>query len=176
MQATQSSEARILGLLVVNGYLAENLAPIVQKAFDRVILFSVRRFSDDIDAALKGAIRRIEESYREDNIALIRDRVGQIARQTNATRSTLDDLSHIIPNANLIERTVERGLRAVFGQLSGQNKGKESDPRFPRVTSEFDRAEAIIATLRTSIDQVGRFGVSNRTRQSQSKKKTSSSR
>lgn len=152
MRAVQSSDTQVLGLLVVNGYLAENLSPIVHDIFDRVVIFGVRRFADDIDAALKGTIRRIEESFREDNLALISDRVQQITRQTSATRATLDDVSRLIPNASLIERAVEQGLRAVFGQLSGQRK--EFDPRFPRVTSEFDRVEGIVAPLRASIDQV----------------------
>lgn len=141
----------VLGLLVVNGYLAENLSESVGNSFDRVIVFRARSFSDDIDAALKGAVRRIEESLREDNLVLIRDRIEQITRQTSATRSTLLEVSHQIPSARLIERSVEQGLRAVFGQLSGQSR--ETDPRFPRVTSEFDRAEVILDALRSAIDE-----------------------
>lgn len=148
-----TSKAQVLSLLIINGYLADNLSLYLQKAFDRVINFNVRRFSDDIDAVLKGVIRRLEDTHNEDNVVIIRDRVDQLTRQTHATRSTLTHIENTMLDASLVKKAVEQGVRAVFGQLGNTDSNStDLDPRFRFVQVEFDRVESQFVRFYDRID------------------------
>lgn len=150
---TKSQEVKILSLLIINGYLADNLASPLRQAFDRVMSFSVRRFSDDVDAALKGLVRRLEDSYNEDNVVIIRDRVEQLSRQTQSTRYALANIEQNMLDAGLVKGAVEQGLRSIFGQLGGgATDSIESDPKYRKIKSEFDRVETKLQDSDKNID------------------------
>ncbi|ROO88908.1 hypothetical protein EDD29_6593 [Actinocorallia herbida] len=77
-------------LLVVNGYLAEGLSASLAAAFDREPLtHSLRHFAKDFDAAVKGAVQRLEDATREDNLSLLRDQVDRLGRQQSRMLETL---------------------------------------------------------------------------------------
>jgi type II secretory pathway predicted ATPase ExeA len=146
----RASSAQAEGLLVVNGYLAENLRGALQQAFGRIIEHSVRHFSEDAEAAIKGLRQRLEDRNRENVLAIMRERVEQLNRQNSLMRSSLEELLELTPRARVIEGAVERAVQSVFLQLG--HGGRQRDTRFPRVSLVFQQLDNVVTLLRSPID------------------------
>lgn len=129
-------------VLVVNGYLADNLRPSLESAFTKVISYRPRDFREDLDAALTGSRVRLQEHNRQSVTQLIRERVDEIARQNSTFDSRLSMLLESQVSSSDMQRAVSIGLRAVFGQLATSVSVVEA--QFPSVTAVFDRSETII--------------------------------
>lgn len=125
-----------LSLLIVNGYLAENLSETLNRAFDQVINPSHRDFSDNFEAIIKGMHVRIESEAHEDNLAIIRDRVDQLTRQNSAIRSLVASVASEAPSPELIRRSVEAGIRRVIG--SGTSTSDVSTTGIPPLDDMFE--------------------------------------
>jgi hypothetical protein len=132
--------AKILSLLVVNGYLAENLRGDLEKVFTRVLTFKLREFFDDCDAILQGFRLRLEESGREDLLASIKARIDEVARQNNAAAANLDSVFKALLSERDVQMAVTTGLRTFFGQLAGRESISAALP--PGVDRVFRTAEA----------------------------------
>jgi hypothetical protein len=143
---------KIATLLVVNGYLAENLAPQVESAFDRVVIHRLRRFPEDLEAALTGLRVRLEQRRREDVLATIRDRVDEIARQNLGFGTRLSDLVELALTRRDVQVAVATGLRSVFGQLAGTASAPEGD--FPHFLELFDSARRAADSLASPLTEI----------------------
>ena len=134
-------DKRIASLLVVNGYLAENLVEAVDAAFDRHVIFKARGFREDFEAAIKGLRQRLEEATREDVLAFLRERVDQLARQSSFVADQTEQLLQITVDAPTVESAVVRGIRLTFGQLGRSDSSGLPDSRFRQLSEFFDLNE-----------------------------------
>ncbi|QXJ25551.1 hypothetical protein AGRA3207_007062 [Actinomadura graeca] len=80
-------------LIVVNGHLADALAPRLAGTGDRPpLVYSARRFAEDFDAAVKGIMQRLERAVHEDALTALRDRVERLGRQQALVLETVTEL------------------------------------------------------------------------------------
>ncbi|QNP61476.1 hypothetical protein [Streptomyces genisteinicus] len=140
-------------VLVVNGYLAENLSDVVTEPFERVFGYAPRRFPDDFAAAVKGLMQRLEATFNDDRIALIESRMSQLMRQTSGVRSSLDEIGNRLTSPALLERAVTRGVRRAFGAVGeGDSAAEASLP--PDILMRFQQAAAELRAWREIADTV----------------------
>ncbi|MFJ9917790.1 hypothetical protein ACIRSF_00670 [Streptomyces rubiginosohelvolus] len=128
-------------VLVVNGYLAENLSEVATEHFERAFSYAPRRFPDDFAAAVKGLMQRLESTFNDDRISLIESRMNQLMRQTSGVRSSLDDIGSRLTSPALLERAVARGMRRAFSAMGeGESAGEVLLP--PDISLPFRQAAA----------------------------------
>jgi Cdc6-like AAA superfamily ATPase len=159
-------------VLVVNGYLADNMRAIVDQAFAKVVPYKLRDFREDLDAVLAGVRVRLEEGHRQDVLQLIRQKVDEIARQNSGVDSRLSELMQIAVTRTEIHHAVSAGVRGVFGQLA--TGAVASDARFSMVAAVFDRTVEMLQELLQLdllFDEV--FGVPTSTLNAESRKSSS---
>jgi Cdc6-like AAA superfamily ATPase len=148
-QISGSKTGKRLVVLVVNGYLADNVSKIINAAYDRVIVYSYRRFADDLEAAVKGIRQRLETAENENLLLLLRERLEEISRQNSGIRSSLEDVLYSTTRPALIEQAAERGVKKAFALVSGNPR--ISDTRFPGISTVFDDMMNYIASVRNSL-------------------------
>lgn len=138
MTKENATKARIETVLVINGYVSDNLRPELERSFGKVILYRLRTFRQNLDSALTDVRTRLEQQDREDLLSAIKQRVDEITRQNN----TIDDhLSEVLRRAfgrGELQAAVSTGLRNVFGQLASNTSLSETN--YPRVAAVFDEA------------------------------------
>jgi len=134
-----------LCLLVVNGHIAENLKATLEKAFDRVLMNATRTFSDDLDAILKGMIKRIEEKSDKETLTKVLQRVEQISRQISSLRHEVDEkfertnLSH---QAYDLENAVLGAFRNIVGSnVSPRLQNSKANMLFDSIDSRISSME-----------------------------------
>ena len=148
-QISGSKAGKRLIVLVVNGYLADNVSKEISTAYDRVIIYSSRRFSDDLEAAVKGIRQRLETAENENLLLLLRDRLEEISRQNSRIRSSVEDVLYSTMRPTLMEQAAERGVKKAFASVSGYPR--ISDSRFPSISAIFDDLSNRIASMRNSL-------------------------
>ncbi|MGV3660749.1 MAG: hypothetical protein ACO1TE_11215 [Prosthecobacter sp.] len=129
-------------VLVINGYLADNLRQSLTDAFTKMIVFRMRDFREDLGAALSGIRIRLQEQSKQTVLDQIHEGVEQISRQNSSFESRLSHLLDTRLTNVELQRAVSTGLRAVFGQLASNTSTAEA--QFPSVASLFDRAQQIL--------------------------------
>jgi Cdc6-like AAA superfamily ATPase len=82
---------RVASVLVVGGYLADNLLNELNESFNRVIIYKLRHFKNDLDSALTGLRIKIEERSKENDIAVIKKKLEQLDRQYRSLRDIIRD-------------------------------------------------------------------------------------
>jgi Cdc6-like AAA superfamily ATPase len=133
-----------VSVLVVNGYLADNLRPALEAAFGKVLVYRLRNFQEDLDAVLLGLRANLEQLGREDILASIKQRVDEIARQGSNVESRLREaIDRGVSRAEL-QSSVAAGLRAVFGQLATGTASSPSEADYPHVVAVFDRVQQLM--------------------------------
>ncbi|GAA2610438.1 hypothetical protein SMC26_24560 [Actinomadura fulvescens] len=152
-------------LLVVNGYLADHLAPALTAVCDRPpLVHSLRRFTDDFDAALRGVMQRLEAGAREDELKALRDRVDRLSRQqARGFESLLDELKRErrrsaeepSPRRPTYERTdtfhfPDTGVPSPGGSAAGQELPDPVEREFGRALSAVDTLNTIAAMLKAA--------------------------
>ncbi|MFG2000880.1 hypothetical protein ACGFNU_17215 [Spirillospora sp. NPDC048911] len=136
-------------LLVVNGYLPDQLAPVLTAVCDRPpLIHSLRRFTDDFDAALRGVMQRLEATTREDELKSLRERVDRLSRQqSRGFELILDEMKSARrqpAEAAPVVRPVERTDTYHFPD-SGADTGADTDDGAP------DRQPAAAGTLPANV-------------------------
>ncbi|MFD4237476.1 hypothetical protein [Streptomyces sp. NPDC058542] len=138
-------------VLVVNGYLAENLSETATEPFERVFGYAPRRFPDDFAAAVKGLMQRLEATFNDDRISLIESRMNQLMRQTSGVRSSLDDIGNRLTSPALLERAVTRGVRRAFSAV-GERESAGEVLLPPDISLPFQQAAAELRAWREIAD------------------------
>lgn len=81
-------------LLVINGYLNPSQAGKLNAMLaDQPLVYDSRRFTDDFDAALLAATRRLEKLTGKDELDIIRDRMERMTQMQSRTQNFLEQLS-----------------------------------------------------------------------------------
>jgi Cdc6-like AAA superfamily ATPase len=140
-----SSGVKVETVLVINGYLADNLQSDVEKAFGRVIVYRLRNFREDLDSTITGIRVRLEERDRENVLATIKQRVDEIARQHRSIDQQLFEIAHRGVSHRELQAVVSAGLRSVFGQIASNTT--PSEVGYPRITEAFDQVERLLNRL-----------------------------
>jgi hypothetical protein len=94
-------------VLVVGGYLAENLTDGLNDAFHRVMPYKLRHFRNDLDSVLTGLRVRIEERAKEDDITVIKEKLNQLDRQYRSLR----DIIHELPTKENLLTSIQFGFK-----------------------------------------------------------------
>lgn len=135
-------------LLVVNGYLSEELAPALIDAFDRVLVHNLRSFEDDLAAAVQGLVGRLERQPTDVSSTAITEKLEQLARQNHRINASLDEVVHRLPSTYAMREAVEEGLVSVFLRLTGSSALSTPFLSVPSgwrsVDSVFERAFAFL--------------------------------
>jgi hypothetical protein len=125
-------------VLIVNGYVADNLRANLRDSVDRLIIYRVRGFREDLDAVLLGLRKQLEDLVRENDLATVRQRVDEIARQNRSMDRSLSELLRRGFGRGELQAAVSTGLRAVFGQFASGTVSEEGN--YPRIANLFDQA------------------------------------
>lgn len=141
-------------VLIVNGHVAENLKGELDDAFGRVLVNSIRSFTEDLDAILKGMVRRIEERSDKEAISKVLERVEQISRQLGSLRQEFIDRLEHLSEASRTEFLVERAVLGAFRSIGENSKSVTLDNR--RAEEVFERVEYLIERVRSFLDRFGR--------------------
>ncbi|RKN15671.1 hypothetical protein D7147_24670 [Micromonospora musae] len=121
-------------LLVVNGYLSEEFRPVLERQFDTIVAHSPRTFGDDLDAALQGAVARLEKDASAVSFDTLSAKLDQSVRQNRLLLNRVDHLAERLLGQDALQLAVERGLTSVFSALAG---GRAPSSRFPEVDRFF---------------------------------------
>ncbi|AEB45762.1 hypothetical protein [Micromonospora maris] len=124
-------------LLVINGYLSDKFRPALEQKFDAIVTHNLRTFSDDLEAALQGAISRIEKDISSATLETLSAKLEQSVRQNTQLRRSFDELAERLLGQESIQLAVERGMTSVFATLAGR---RLSSSRFPEVDRIFTDA------------------------------------
>lgn len=139
----KDTRGRPVSVLVVNGYLSEQLASSLSAAFDRVLVHNLRSFTDDLDAALQGVVSRLQRKTADASLVELTSRVDQLLRQNHRVNSILDDLAMEVLSPGGIASAVEAGLASAFSRLSGTGASR----RWPPLDSLFDEAMQVLSLV-----------------------------
>jgi Cdc6-like AAA superfamily ATPase len=112
---SNDSEA-VKAVLVVNGYLAQNLAAKVRQVFQRVLIFSSHDFREDFEAVARGYRQQLEAASREDVLTHLSERMEQVARQMTFLVDSFDTWERSSSTRNL-PTSIESAIRRVFRTL-----------------------------------------------------------
>ncbi|MEY9887510.1 Cdc6-like AAA superfamily ATPase [Catenulispora sp. MAP5-51] len=152
-----ASQTRTL-LLIVNGHIADNLSNAVHSLFSRVLVHSFRRYAEDLTAAIKGALLRLEDINQKSVLDAIRERVEQISRQNSSTRRVIEELTAAQYESRAVAgQSVEQAVRRVFSSF-GSGSPTDFDPHYPSVSAVFSDAAMEIGRYRSYIDESIRLG------------------
>ncbi|MEU8337866.1 hypothetical protein [Micromonospora tulbaghiae] len=121
-------------LLIVNGYLSEEFRPALERQFDAIITHNLRTFGDDLEAALQGAIARLEKDASTASYESLAAKIDQSVRQNNQLLRRFDGLAERLMGQDVMQLAVERGVTSVFATLAG---GRTPSSRFPEVDRAF---------------------------------------
>ena len=105
---------KVASVLVVGGYLADNLLDVLNESFNRVIVYRLRHFKNDLDSVLTGLRIKIEERSKESDIAVIKEKLEQLDRQY---RSLRDIIKEELPTKRDLLASIKFGLTAGSGYL-----------------------------------------------------------
>ncbi|MFC4018947.1 hypothetical protein ACFOW4_13480 [Micromonospora sp. GCM10011542] len=134
-------------LLIVNGYLGEEFRPALEGQFDAIVIHNLRTFGDDLDAALQGAVARLEKDASAASFETLFAKLDQSVRQNSQLLRTVDHLAERLLGQNAMQLAVERGLTSVFATLAG---GRASSSHFPEV-------DRLFIDIRQYLDAFPRF-------------------
>lgn len=141
------SGVKVDTVLVINGYLADNLRAKLENSFGRVLVYRLRSFREDLESILLGMRVRLEQRGRENIISAIKLRVDEIARQH---RNIDNQLSVVVERGigrNDLQSAISSGLRAFFGQLASSTNTSVSEANYPRIAAIFDTTQRVIDDL-----------------------------
>jgi Cdc6-like AAA superfamily ATPase len=147
VQAVNAAVAAGRILLVINGYLNPGHVPMLNAMLpDPPLIYDPRRFTDDFDAALQAATRRLERLTGKDEIEIVRDRMERITQMQSRTQNFLERLYSALDASRsssdrrlgVIEDTLEGLTRApgTAGSPPGETiinggAGSAMPPRLP---------------------------------------------
>jgi Cdc6-like AAA superfamily ATPase len=133
---------KVASVLVVGGYLAENLINEFNNAFHRVITYSLRHFKNDLDSVLTGLRINIEERTKENDLAIIREKLDQLDRQY---RSLSEVIHNELPTKRELLTSIQFGLNVSLGGIQERYlPSKKVSPVFYPVFSLLDELDNII--------------------------------
>jgi Cdc6-like AAA superfamily ATPase len=134
-------------ILVVVGHLAAEFAAELSDAFGREpIAYEPRSFADELSAALKASMRRLEEATGADALTSVRQRVERIHRQQANTARIIEQLSYQVDE---VRTAVDQGLRPRGAAFPGAARL----PAAPGAVGE-DRPVAPVAVLPARVGQI----------------------
>lgn len=140
------SEDAAGGILVVNGYVADNLYSTAARGFERMIFYTSRSFEGELRDAVGGVRHRLEARAQGSTIAQVLERLDHLGRQSSRIRA---DVRELVANSSTagsaLEARVADGIRSVFREIG--SSGTAGNPLFPRVTRVFRVAESAVETL-----------------------------
>ncbi|KES09080.1 hypothetical protein BU52_03250 [Streptomyces toyocaensis] len=151
-QVLAATTASSFVVLVVNGYLAGQLADTVTSEFARVFTYSPRRFPEDFAAAVKGFMQRLEATFNDDRISLIENRMAQLMRQTSSVRGSLDEMGSRLTSPAMLERAVARGVQRAFGAAAGTMNAQADISLPPTVALRFRQSALELQTWREALE------------------------
>jgi len=135
---------KVASVLVVGGYLADNLLDDLNKSFSRVIAYSLRHFRNDLDSALTGFRIKIEERAKESDIAVIKKKLEQLDRQY---RSLRDIINNELPTKRDLLTSIQLGFMTGPGSLQKNRFSSVPQERvsaFYPIFSLFDELDNMI--------------------------------
>jgi Cdc6-like AAA superfamily ATPase len=149
-ESNPSSKAETV--LIVNGYLAENLRSAVDGAFRKVLIYRARSFREDLDSVITGLRLTLEEGDRQNMVALIKQRIDEISRQHISINRALTVLSDRSLQHSELQSAVSSALRLFFGQLAAGGRTTADESGYPRITVVFDEALRTLDELLEGFD------------------------
>jgi len=135
---------RVASVLVVGGYLADNLLDELDESFNRVVVYRLRHFRNELDSALTGHRIKIEERSKESDIAVIKEKLEQLDRQYRSLRDIIRDE---LPTKRDLLTSIQFGLTASSGYLQRNrysSVSREKVSTFYPVFTLFEELDSII--------------------------------
>jgi Cdc6-like AAA superfamily ATPase len=157
--AIRGAAPRCETLLVVDGFLAADLAGQLRSAFDSqpMVYEDSPRFSEDFVLTISEAVKRLETAAQVDTLTIIRSRVEHLSTQQSATQEFLQQLA---VHVDSLRATSNRQLSSIYRILqdvpgpvaaddtrpgSGRGVQPPTQRRLPpEVAEHFDRALAAV--------------------------------
>jgi hypothetical protein len=135
---------KVASVLVVGGFVAENLSDQLEQSFDRVITYRFRHFKNDLESVISGLKIKIEERKKENDIEIIKEKLGELDRQYRSLRDIVQDE---LPK----KRDLNSSIQFLYQMFPSQSKGiyassisKETKLKFYQIFSEFDTIDNIL--------------------------------
>jgi|GEM_PF-2516312 len=139
-----SKGIKVATVLIIGGYLSDNLKSELNQAFHRVVLYNIKHFKDDLDSVLTGLRIKIEEQSKENDIVQIKEKLGQLDRQV---RILSDFIMNDLPTKKELLNSIQYSVSTSLDTL---NK-KHSFYAMPRKSSAFYPVIARIRELDETI-------------------------
>lgn len=139
-------------LLAVNGEIAADLVTELSDAFTmRPVHYTPRGFTDVLTAVVSGAVRRLEQATREDELKIIRAHVERLGRQQSSTQVLVEQLSAAVDASR---SATDRRLATLLRELGGPDApGSPAGDAAPvdalpaAVSGPFERGLDLVAPL-----------------------------
>jgi Cdc6-like AAA superfamily ATPase len=135
---------KIASVLVISGFVAENLLKDLEDAFTRVIVYKSRDFSDALDAVLVGLRVRIEEREKEDKLDLVIFRLQQLDRQMGALQRFVSDRTASKNDVRTLIQLIRMGNQSGFKFSPTVSPSTPGASYFEDVFSIFDNFDRLI--------------------------------
>ncbi|MCO6003638.1 ATP-binding protein [Actinoallomurus purpureus] len=148
-------------LLIVNGLAPDLAVPMEEEP----LVYQPNRFAEDFDAALIGAVGRLESRLGGDAFALVRERMDRMYQMQSHTQ---DHLEQFADSLDAMRSSYEQQLRVLRQEIEGIAQtvpvaGLEMPPQVRRLfdeaqagLEEFDDIEGLIARAFTADRDDGR--------------------
>jgi Cdc6-like AAA superfamily ATPase len=146
-------------LLVVVGHLPREFMAELRDAFGiEPIGYDPRAFADDLSAALKSLLGRVEDLTSGDQLAVVRDRVDRINRQQSYALSFIGQLA---THLDVLQATSDRQLTAIHRELGEISRTVGGEATVPRGDQPAPRRpppgiEALFTDALAALDEIDR--------------------
>jgi Cdc6-like AAA superfamily ATPase len=158
-------------LLVINGYLAEDVTETLRQVFSQILVHKPGEFVQDCDAVLVGLRTRLQERHREDALAALKTHVEEITRQNSLIMREVETTRINNLSRHELQGLVSAGLRSVFGLIANNTEGPLPLPS--EIEHVFERRRLLLNELlqpfESALDQLFGVGRSAATRRGKSK-------
>lgn len=148
-EAVHAAVAETSTLLIVNGYLTPEFVPGLRTAFsEEPLVYSARRFADDLEAALHGITRRLQATIGDD-MQVIREHVERMTQMQTSTQRFVEELAVQVQTMRSVSdqqlARIERDLDSLAGAGPATGSATAARPVRGRMPARVEKlfAEAL---------------------------------